>query len=212
MEDKIVLEVGVSDGYDTEKLLKKFNLPIYGFEPVPHVYDILDKKFKNNDKVHITQAAVDIEEGLRDFYISNPKGRFTDGTNRPIHPYGCSSLHEFADDIHDKWPGRPDFNVVEKIQVRTVNLEKFLDENNFDGEIVYMHCDAQGNDLNVLRSLGKYLRCVKEGVIEVADKTELYKGTDNTVENAVEFFKENGFKIVLPKKGQHEANVYFERV
>lgn len=212
MESKIVLEVGVSDGYDTEKLVKKFNLPVYGFEPVPHLFDILNQKFASNPNVHITQAAVDIEEGLRDFYISNPNGKFTDGTNRPIHPYGCSSLHKFADDIHDKWPGRPDFNVSEKIQVKTINLEKFLDENSFDGEIVYLHCDAQGNDLNVLRSLGKYLRCVKEGVIEVAAKTELYKETDNTVDNAVTFFKENGFRIKPPQQDRHEANVYFERI
>lgn len=212
MENKIVLEVGVSDGYDTEKLIKKFNLPLYGFEPVPHLFDTLNTKFKNNPNVHIIQAAVDIEEGIRDFNVSNPNGKFTDGTNRSIHPYGCSSLHEFADDIHEKWPGRPDFNVVEKIKVKTINLEKFLDENNFDGEIVYLHCDAQGNDLNVLRSLGKYLRRVKEGVIEVAAKTQLYKGTDNTVEKALEFFKDSGFRIMPPEKNRHEANVYFERI
>lgn len=212
MENKIVLEVGVSDGFDTERLVKRFNLPIYGFEPVPHLFKILNQKFKNNPNVHITQAAVDIKEDTRDFYISNPKGRFTDGTNRQIHPYGCSSLYEFADDIHEKWPGRPDFNMTEKVQVKTINLENFLDENNFDGEIVFMHCDAQGNDLNVMKSLGKYLHCIKEGVIEVADKTELYKNTDNTVENATEFFKDNGFEIVIPKKGDHETDIHFKRV
>lgn len=213
MENKIVLEVGVSDGYDTEKLIKRFNLPLYGFEPVPYLYDILNKKFSNNSLVHLTQAAVDLEDGEKLFHISNPKGIFEDGTNRKVHPYGCSSLHNFNDNLEKEWPGRPDFRVVESILVKTMRLETFFDQNNFNGEIVYLHCDAQGNDVNVLTSLGKYIRTVKEGVIEVASSTELYKDTNNTVAHAVAFFDENGFKYDFPKGlSRHETDIHFMRI
>ena len=211
--DRITLEVGVSDGYDTERIIRKYKLKHYGFEPVPYMKSILDEKFKSNEMVHITEAAVDIEDSVKTFNLSNPEGKFKDGSNRTVHPYGCSSLHEFSDALDIKWPGRPDFKVVEKIKVKTTRLDTFLDSINFEGEIQFLHCDAQGNDINVLKSLGKYLTKVKTGQIEVAALTELYKNTDNNVKNAVSFLKENGFNVRTPKGvNRHEADVYFERI
>ena len=212
MEDKIILEVGVSDGFDTDKLNNLYKLPIYGFEPVPYLHEKLKEKFKHNENVHIYEAAIDLEDGVRDFYISNPQGTFGDGTNRTVHPYGCSSLYSFSDNIHEKWPGRPDFNTIETIQVKTINLESFFDSHNFVGEIVYMHCDAQGNDVNVLKSLGKYLDDVKEGKIEVAAVTQLYKGTNNTIDEAITILKEHDFNVSRPSIGRsHEADIKFKK-
>lgn len=211
MENKIVIEVGMSDGYDTAKMWDRYGLPIYGFEPVPYMFNHTRERFKNNKSIHIHEAAVDIEDGVKPFHLSNPEGKFTDGTNRPIHPYGCSSLYEFSDDIHEKWKGRPDFNIVETIQVKTIRLDTFLSQNNFDGEIEFMHCDAQGNDINVLRSLGDYIKCLKSGVVEVANQVELYKGTDNTVNNAKQFLLSNGF-FIEHTKGVYEADIRFKRL
>jgi FkbM family methyltransferase len=207
MENKIILEVGCSDGYHTKQLRDGYKLPLYGFEPVPHLQKLLQSKFANDPDVHIMEAAVDIEEGERDFFISNPNGQTDRGA---IHPYGCSSLFPFAEDIDKKWPNRPDFKSVESVKVQTINLEKFFDSHNFKGEITYMHCDAQGNDLNVLKSLGKYLQNVKEGIIEVAWKTELYSGVDNTYKTAANFLTSQGFAVSSPPSGNnHEANLHF---
>jgi FkbM family methyltransferase len=211
MEKNIVLEVGMSDGFDTQRIYDRFRLPIYGFEPVPKMYEQTKERFKNNPRIHVHPYAVDVEDSEKDFYLSNPSGRFTDGTNRPIHPYGCSSLYPFADDIHEKWKGRPDFNTVETIKVQTIRLETFLDQQGFDGSIVFIHCDAQGNDINVLRSLGKYLSCVESGVIECAAKTNLYKGSDNSVNSAKKFFSENGFTFSVSGES-HEADIKFKRL
>lgn len=143
MEKTIVIEVGMSDGFDTDRIWKRFGLPIYGFEPVPYMFKQTTDRFKSNNNIHVYEATVDIEDSTKPFYLSNPEGKFTDGTNRSIHPYGCSSLYEFADDIHDKWKGRPDFNMVETVHVKTTRLDTFLSENNFDGEIEFMHCDTR---------------------------------------------------------------------
>ena len=208
MENKIVLEVGVSNGYHTGQLRKKYNLPVYGFEPVPHLQKMLTEKFKNDPDVHIFEAAVDIEDGEKLFHISDPNGMTDRG---PVHPYGCSSLFQFNKNIHKKWPNRPDFKAVETILVKTVNLENFLNSHNFKGEIRYLHCDAQGNDLNVLKSLGKYLQNVKQGVIEVAWRTELYENTENTFYDAYKFLNENNFDVTIPDPSysKHEVNCYF---
>jgi FkbM family methyltransferase len=210
MESKICLEVGMSDGFDTQRIWDRFNLPIYGFEPVPQMFEHTTNRFKDNPNVHVYHAAVDVEDGEnRSFYLSNPEGRFTDGTNRPIHPYGCSSLYQFADDIHDKWKGRPDFNHVEEVKVKTIRIDTFLKDHKFDGEITFMHCDAQGNDVNVLRSMGEYLRCVKEGVVEVAAKTNLYKDNDNTLSAAADVLSSMGMKFKAPSVNGHEADIHF---
>lgn len=214
MEKKIVLEIGSSDGYDTTRLRDKFGLPVYGFEPVPQNFTHLNKIMEKDKDVHIFEMAVDIEDGEKDFYLSDPygsNGKFTDGTNRPIHPYGCSSLYEFSDDIHDKWQGRPDFNMVETIKVKTKRLDTFLSENNFDGEIEYMHCDAQGNDVKVLESMGDYIRCIKQGKIEVAAQTELYKGTNNNIQSAKSFLIKKGFIVSGFSARGHETDVKFTR-
>lgn len=207
----IVLEVGMSDGFDTQRLIERWGLPIYGFEPVPAMYEHTSKRFKDNDNVHVMHAAVDIEDGIKPFHLSNPQGVFTDGSGRKIHPYGCSSLYEFADDIHQKWKGRPDFNMVETVDVKTIRLDTFLDQIQFDGEIEYMHCDAQGNDVNVLKSLGKYLPRLKSGVIEVAASVELYKNTNNTIAAATKFLTQNGFIFNPPNKNGREADIRFRK-
>lgn len=207
----IVLEVGMSDGFDTQRLIERWGLPIYGFEPVPAMYEHTSKRFKDNVNVHVMHAAVDIEDAIKPFHLSNPQGVFTDGTGRKIHPYGCSSLYEFADDIHQKWKGRPDFNMVETVNVKTIRLDTFLDQIQFDGEIEYMHCDAQGNDVNVLKSLGKYLPRLKQGVIEVAASVELYKNTNNNIEQATKFLTQNGFIYQPPNKTAREADIRFRR-
>ena len=213
MEGSIVLEVGMSDGYDTVRMWERLGLPIYGFEPVPKMYEHITNRFKDNKNIHAIAAAVDIEDGTKDFHLSNTEGRITaSGTNPNIHPYGCSSLYEFSDDIHEKWEGRPDFNMTETISVKTYRLDTFLDENNFNGEITYLHCDAQGNDVNVLRSLGKYLKCVKEGVIEVAAQVQLYKGTNNTVDVATKFLTSNGFVCKALSPDRPESDIYFKRL
>jgi len=209
----IVLEIGSSDGYDTVKLRNKFGLPVYGFEPVPQNFKSHLNKLMEKDKfVHIYEMAVDVKDGTSDFFLSNPHGTFTDGSNRKIHPYGCSSLHQFSDDIHEKWSGRPDFNYVETIKVKTTRLDTFFKENNFDGEIEYMHCDAQGNDVKVLESMGDYIRCVKQGKIEVAAQTELYKNTNNNIESAKALLVKKGFIITSASGKGHEADVHFRRV
>jgi len=212
LERRIVIEVGMSDGFDTARLLERFKLPVYGFEPVPKMYKHTTARFEKNSNVHIMEAAVDVNDGFADFHLSNPNGVFTDGTNRKIHPYGCSSLYEFADDVHEKWKGRPDFNIVETVQVKTICLETFLDEHNFDGAIAYLHCDAQGNDVNVLKSLGKYISCVEEGRIEVAQRTQLYKNTNNNTKTATEFLSNNNFSFKIESKDGHETDIVFKKI
>lgn len=194
MNEKIIIEVGVREGGTAKRHYSKFKLPVYGFEPNPKMLRLAKKMFVDVPDVHIFDYAIDIESGVKNFYISGKE-----------HYYGCSSLHQFTDNIHELWANRPDFIVTETIKTKTIRLDEFLVQNNLTESIIqYLHCDAQGNDLNVLMSLGEYIKNVRTGQIEVAANVELYKNTNNTFENACRFLLKAGFKIGTRRNLQFE--------
>jgi hypothetical protein len=87
-------------------------------------------------------------------------------------------------------------------------------------EIDYIHIDAQGNDFRVLQSLGDKISIVKSGVCEVAQKAELYQGTENTIDVVKPWLESKGFKVRAEDDGVgkpfatvtgNEANLFFTR-
>lgn len=215
MIDQIIIEVGANIGQHTRILHKKYpTIPIYSFEPVPILYEKLKENYKNNTKVNFFPFAIDIENSTKNFYINESGDKRCDIGN----PHGCSSLYPFVDDVDESFKtifgeNRPSkFRNLEVIKTKTIRLDSFLEELNFTGEIVYLHCDAQGNDINVLKSLGKYLSNLKQGQIEVAAQAELYKNTQNTYKEAVDFLIQNRFAVRIPNGvNTHEADIYFSR-
>jgi FkbM family methyltransferase len=215
MHEQIIIEVGANIGQHTKILHKKYpTIPIYSFEPVPILYERLKEEYKNNTKVNLFPFAIDVENSTKNFYINESGDKRCDIGN----PHGCSSLFPFADDVDESYKtvfgeNRPSkFRNLEIIKTKTIRLDSFLEELNFAGEIVYFHCDAQGNDINVLRSLGKFLSNVREGQIEVAAQAQLYKDAQNTHKEAVEFLEYNRFTVRIPNGvNGHEADIYFYR-
>jgi FkbM family methyltransferase len=194
----IVIEVGCNKGQDTGRLYQKYGLPVYGFEPIPELYTDLCLQFRYNPNVHLSAFAVDVEEGETTFNRIAPKGQ--EHSN-----YGCSSLYDLRE-------GEQVLEVSEKIPVRKIRLDTFLDSIEFEGEIEYIHCDAQNNDLNVIKSFGDYLPRVKAGCIEVVDSSYLYGAPMNLLEDAEKFLSDNGFKVtsLVPQRNPIEYNLTFE--
>jgi hypothetical protein len=120
-------------------------------------------------------------------------------------------LLEFASNLEETWRGRKDLVVTRRIEVEVIRLDSFVIQNQIE-KIDFLHVDAQGTDLAVLRSLGKEIHRVQAGVIEVPESKEvmLYKN-QHTYEEAVEFLEGNGFKIVAIGDSQNEKNLYFQR-
>ena len=208
----IVLEIGVNRGQDTMRLINVHKPDhLYGFEPVPRLFTDATKKFRGNPKITIIEKAVDVENGTATFNVSPRHG-------------GCSSLHTFSDTVQEDWDaqakatgsthwiGRNDFTIQKSLVVQKTRLDSFLDTIEFD-TIKFVHCDAQGNDINVIRSLGKYMDKVEAGVIEVAKTVSLYANEENTEEYAIKFLNENGFTVVRHKDDAigAETNIFFRR-
>lgn len=195
---KTVIEVGANWGGDTERLATK-NTIVYAFEPTPQLVDHLIDKFKNNNNVHIIDAAVDEEEGSAIFNIAGTAD------------WGCSSLYSFTEDIHEKWKGRPDFHFTDTCIVNKVRLDSFIEDYKIDS-VDYLWIDAQGNDFKVLKSLGDKVSLIKEGKCEGSYTVDLYQDTNNNVEDIVKWLEDKGFECkIIPDNVGKEADVHFKR-
>jgi FkbM family methyltransferase len=170
-----IIEIGANDGSDTIKYSKYAN--IWCFEPVPECINHLIQLFKNNPKVKIIGKAVSDFDGSAVLNISNGGA-------------GSSSLYELSEfSVKNKL-----IEYQNQIIVDVIRMDTFLDENNIS-TIDYFYCDAQGNDLNVLKSFGEKISIIKQGKVEVSLKEDLYKNATNNIEMVADFLTSNGFVI-----------------
>jgi FkbM family methyltransferase len=210
---KTIIEIGANDGNDTFNFVSQPDTFLYTFEPVPILGDWLVQRLNERGYTNykLLRYAVSDTEGLQQFNLSDAGGNFA-----------CSSLNEFTDDIKDKWPGRADFRKVSSIDVRTIRMDTFIEQEGIK-EIDYFHCDAQGNDFKILQSFGKYLDKIKEGRVEAANRVNLYKA-DNNVYTIIKWLMVNGFEVTevkdhhgVPveieylKNSTEEVDIFFKR-
>jgi FkbM family methyltransferase len=211
---KTIVEIGANTGTDTIKYAKEGIL--YTIEPVPVLAEKLKETFSDNTNVNVFQMAISDYNGFAKFGISDP--------NFGAANMGCSSLNDFSDDIHQKWGGRGDFNMIEYVDVKVMRMDSFIEQQGIT-EIDYLHCDAQGSDLKVLQSFGDKISILKAGKCEAANTVDLYKGVDNSIYSIIKFLEENGFKIIELNNNFHqqisvsdlpnsteEVDIHFERI
>ena len=179
---KIIIEIGGNNGEDTMKYAEACDV-LYVFEPVPYLADKLRGMFEGNPKVKVIQKAVSDFNGTARFGISGPNHNWN---------LGCSSLNEFNPNIVEEWPGRPDFNMMEYIDVDVIRLDDFIREEGIE-YVDFLHIDAQGSDLKVLQSLGTEVHKVKAGRCEASNTVELYKDVDNSANSIMRHLNLNGY-------------------
>jgi FkbM family methyltransferase len=193
---KVMFEVGANHGNDIQVFLD--NNPdsrVIGFEPTPDLAAALRNRYANDTRVTIIEAAVDIENTIKTFNIAKSSG--------------CNSLHEFTDNIQTLWPGHSELEKVQSIAVQCVRLDTIMAQYNID-KIDYLEIDTQGNDFNVLKSLGNRLSNVVRGKCEVFYELDLYK-SQNRCEIVKEWLESNGFDVEVRLHTEHhkEADLHF---
>ena len=210
MLNKAIIEVGAFDGVDGLALAyKNPKLNIYSFEANPKQIKIIKRNKKilelrkgvKLNNYFIQNLAIDLKNTKKLFYIAkNPR---------------ASSLNKVKNNLEKYWPGwkKIHFDQIKKINVRCMTLSSFCKKMKID-QIEYLHIDAQGSDLNVLKSLKKYIDIVQSGVIETAksNSTSIYK-QNHTLKEIKKFFKKKFYikKIEKNTKLDNEYNVYFDK-
>jgi len=185
---KLLIEVGSYDGSDS---LNYYNngYKVYTFEPKKDLYNNLIEKTKNLINYNVINKAVCLNNGITKFNICKSGG--------------ASSILEFKDDIEleKHWTcHRTDIQYSGiSYDVETIRLDTFIENEGLENEIIdFIHIDAQGVDLECLMSLGKYIKNVKEGILETVIDTNksIYVNQNiNTLDNIKNFLTDNNFEI-----------------
>lgn len=211
---KVVVDVGANNGESTWHFLDDPTVELYAFEPNPILYNDLCKKAQTNSRYHPIKAAISEENGEAAFHLAGAIVKENPFIHiQGVSNYGCSSLLPFSETVEKEWKDRPDFKSFCDVNVMTMRLETFIEMYSIPS-IDYLHIDAQGMDLSVMKSLGKYMSLVKEGVLEapISNKKKIYDGS-HTCEEAILFLIQNGFQITDIQKNDgdgNEVNIFFK--
>ena len=120
-------------------------------------------------------------------------------------------------DFLDKFEGVDAFDDLREIEkVKTIRLDTFIERYNLINKsqqyIDFIKTDTQGNDLKVIKSLGKYINNVKKIQVEV-QLQELYKNSPKK-EDIVEYMNSNNFELIDvdygEKSKEYEEDLTFE--
>ncbi|MBI4333119.1 MAG: FkbM family methyltransferase [Chloroflexi bacterium] len=179
-------DVGANRGQWIEQVIPLYpDCTIYAFEPIPGITP-------RHDNVILQNCAVDINEGeQRVFYVT---GDNTTSSLLELEERVTEKFTDFTDDrgiLHKA----SDFDIMSVIKVRTIRLDKFVDEAGIS-EIHYLKIDTEGNDLNVLKSLGEKSNIVWAFEIEVwNEKPTLFKGSA-CGDECLDYVESKGFSVV----------------
>jgi len=203
----IIFDVGANFGtFSLDITRENPDILCFAFEPTPYLIDHLKKQSQEfSDRYIVCPYAVSNYVRKAQFHVSGNAD------------WGCSSLLLFNTNLKETWPERNDFNVTDNIEVDVITIEYFLD-NIYTGNISkidFFHCDTQGSDLNVLKGTGRYIKLIKSGEVEAANKPDILYKNQNTKEDTINFLIDNGFyiKSILPNDmHQNEVNIEFLKI
>lgn len=196
MYKNVIIEIGGFDGEDTEKYSQHDNNFVYCFEPNKDNAENLRKRFYNRNNVKVIEKAVGTFDGKTKFYVA--KKRMSSSLNKPSQ----YSLDNKIVEIESQY------------DVDVINLHTFINENDIK-QIEYFHCDAQGSDLDILKSLGDKIHIIKKGQVEGSRNQNLYQ-TENHYLSIINCLENNNFLILNKQQIEErdkwlDLNIYFAK-
>lgn len=185
---KLLIEVGAFDGSDSIRYHRD-GYVVYTFEPKTDLYQQLVNNTKRLQNYTVIKKAVCLTDGKTQFNICKSGG--------------ASSILPFRTDeeLNNTWTvhGQDVHYSGTSYEVETTRLDTFIEEYGLQDTIIdFLHIDAQGVDLDVLKSLGKYIKNLTAGVVEtvIDEQKSIYVNqNENTLKNVKMFLETNGFKI-----------------
>ena len=151
---KVFIDVGCNRGQYAFSWLNIPDVKIFAFEPNQELFEVL--KQQESDKFKVFNYAIGTEEGVNKFNIGE-----NDAT---------SSLKNFAE-------GYTHLTYSHTVDVNVIRLDTFCKENGIT-HIEYIKVDAQGSDLDVLKSMGEYLNVTTTIMVEafINNDEDVYEG------------------------------------
>ena len=207
MSDLVYFDIGANIG-DTVKPFLNSKYIVHAFEPNPDcIAKISNRKDINFKNLYLNEVAVsDTPTDLADFYITGNDA--------------CSSLKEIK--LNDKLANKyccgnlaeNRLAVKKKISVKVVRLDDYIKDKMIE-KIDFIKIDAQGSDLDVIKSLGDELKICQKIKIEcMFDGEDMYYKNECKKSDVINYLTSNGFKLIKQDL-QHEwyfCDLFFENI
>jgi len=193
----LLIDVGANQGDFSKNYLDNFN-KLFLFEPNKNLMDSLNVRFESEKKVKIFNIGIDKFKSSRKFYITNDTGQTLSSMRTQTELMGQTLKNS---------------KITKDVNVNFDRLDNIIPSK---VENIFLKTDTQGNELNVLESLGNFI-----------DKTIFIKcempvlnlyNIDYSYWDILDFFKKNDFIPVFfdngirSEKGELiEFDVIFEK-
>lgn len=178
-----IVDVGSNIGEITKKFVEDSNNFVISIEPLPHLYDDLKKLELDYNNLKVINCAVSTNEGQGTFYLNKP--------------HYTSSLKKFNEVVKNDWPNKLDYET--EITVELKKLSTIIEELSLVNIIFeFVKIDAQGSDLDVIKSMGIYLSNVKTLKCEAfitSKENELYEDEAKSNE-IINYMVDNNFILI----------------
>ncbi|WP_299456784.1 FkbM family methyltransferase [uncultured Microscilla sp.] len=182
-----ILEAGAHVGFDTAQFAMLFPKgKIYAFEPVPEIYNALEKNTSEFSNVFRYQQALSDKNGYMSINVS--KGG-VNGASSLLKPKKHTDLF-------------PEITFNETVKVATVCLDNWAKQESIQ-KIDFMWLDMQGYEITALKEGENILKTTKMVFTEV-NLEELYEGCPLKTE-VIEYMKTQGFEVMKEFFEESEA-------
>ena len=181
----IVIDIGANVGSYLDFIIKNFKYKkIYAFEPSTKAYGQLKNKFNSKNII------------LENIALSNKK------TKRKFYEYKLTSQSSFYKITSKKNPFK---NLNNIYKVKTLKLDEYL--NLKEKKIDICKIDIQGEELNVLMGMQKYLKKKKIKLIkvEITIRND-YDNNKNQFVEIINFLKKFNYDLVTISKIKFSQN------
>jgi len=169
--DIVIIEIGAANGSDTAEFLSTFEsvnkFKIYAIEPHPRNFNIINEHFCNNNRVHLSNAAISDKSGETDFYISV--------TDRNSDLLALSSSIVKPKEHLAKWPM---ITFDEKIKINSFSLDDFVENQQID-VVDFIWADVQGAERHMIQGGIKTLTEKTRFLYTEYSNIELYENQPN---------------------------------
>jgi FkbM family methyltransferase len=180
LKDPVIIEAGMCWGGETKLFCEMFpNGKVYGFEPIPYLFERSKSMVDGFTNVEVFQKALSDKTGKTSMYVANIDGGI------------CESSSLLAPKVHLTY--HPQIKFEENIEVDAINLDEFVEQKGLE-RIDLMWLDLQGYEPLVLQSSLKALRMTKYLYTEI-NILEVYENVVKWPE-FYNFLVENGFQKI----------------
>jgi FkbM family methyltransferase len=137
LNNPTIIEAGTASGYDTEWFCENFTGgKIYGFEPIPQLFEKAIERTKNYNNVIINNNALSNTNDIIEMYISDMSGDIVESSSI-LKPKDHLTYH-------------PNITFKQKINVQSIRLDDFIKSKNIN-IVNLLWLDLQGFESLVLK-------------------------------------------------------------